>query len=131
MDPNLEHIMNLTKKPNDLFDLPSQVDTSADVRELMNKELAAYNAKEPDFIKPLTLASTGTLEHSGVEKLSDLKMDTTGKLVKAVPRSAASLMPANWTVNVNDEDGIDAVNAITGEIFHGSIKEFNKFMRGE
>jgi hypothetical protein len=121
MDPNLEHILNLTKKDN----------AELNVVETLNKQLTEYNAKEPEKVNPLTLATTGKIEHSGVEKLSDLKMDITGKLVKAAPRSAASMMPANWTVNVNDEDGIDATNAVTGEIFHGSIKEFNKFMRGE
>ena len=40
--------------------------------------------------------------------------------------------PANWNINssVEDPEYIEAANYSTGEIFEGTIDEFNTFLRG-
>jgi hypothetical protein len=39
-------------------------------------------------------------------------------------------IPANWTINIVDENTISAQNTVTQEYFEGTIKEFNDCLRG-
>lgn len=61
--------------------------------------------------------------------ITDVVAETLGDAIKEAYEAFVGKTPAHWNIQPT-EDGITAHNSTTAEFFEGTLKEFNKRLRG-
>jgi len=61
--------------------------------------------------------------------LSDSTEKSETVTIEKKPQLFKNRSPCNWNI-VATKEGIEAINSVSNETFKGTIKEFNKRMRG-
>ena len=64
-----------------------------------------------------------------IEKPSKPEIIKSEKVTKTEKFNNVERIPSNWTIKSSDK-GITAYNNITRKMFEGSVKEFNRLLRG-
>lgn len=61
--------------------------------------------------------------------ITDVVAETLGDAIEEAYEAFVGKTPAHWNIQPT-EDGITAHNSTTAEFFEGTLKEFNKRLRG-